>query len=400
MSRGHARLLLRCAPLRLLISDKWACCARYVGAARAAWLLLLLTLHLLATLLAPLPASSDARFAWPDCSDSAAVSAATSASADAWWNHLWQGGGEASASLGAHFVLLLLLALQGLVLLSSPACRLRSAAPQGRQQPCCQRGCCEPGCCQCGWAQCLGAPSAEALLGAASAALALLSALLHPGLVPWTAVPAHCDMPNSLEGAWHLCLCMSAVALLLRLLLLLALASASFGSIAIRLGSTASLKLLLPFAALALALGAGVSLPLWSAAHDPSRGPAGEQAAEAVAAAGGAEGAVSDLFSSFPGAALQLLLLASGGGLGSGDTWLAMQRGTQPVRSSSLALQPPTQPEHPPYPPHTPCILTTPLPLNTSYISLTPLAPPYRWVLRCSSRPTYCCCAAARPRCC
>ena len=229
-------------------------------------------------------------------------------------------------------MLLLLLALQGLLLLISPAWRLQRAVLHGRQQGCCQRGCCEPGCCQCAWPRCLGAPSAEALLGAATAALELLSALLHPGLLPWTAVPAHCDMPNSAEGAWHLCLCVSAVALLLRLLLLLALASASFGSIAIRLGSAASLKLVLPFAALALALGAGVSLPLWSAAHDPS----GEQAAEAVAKAGGAEGAVSDLFSSFPGAALQLLLLASGGGLGSGDTWLAMQRGTQPVGAALL----------------------------------------------------------------
>ena len=336
VSRGHARLLLRCAPLRLLLADKWACCARYVGAAQAAWLLLLLALHLIATLLAPLPASSDARFAWPNCSDAAAVSAATSASADAWWNSLWRGGDDATASLGAHVVLLLLLALQGLVVFTSPAWRLRRAAPHGRQQGCCRRGCCEPGCCQYGWPRCLGAPSTEALLGAATAALELLSALLHPGLLPWTAVPAHCDMPDSLEGAWHLCLCVSAVTLLLRLLLLLALASTSFGNIAIRLGSAASLKLLLPFAAFALALGAGFSLPLWSAARDP----AGEGAAEAVAVAGGTEGAVSSLFSSFPGAALQLLLLASGGGAGSGDTWLAMQRGTQPVGTSRRASQP------------------------------------------------------------
>lgn len=348
VSRGHARLLLHCAPLRLLIAHKWACCARYVGAAQAAWLLLLLALHLVATLLAPLPASSDPRFAWPDCSDSAAVSAATSASADAWWRRLWQGDDdEASASLGAHVALLLLLALRGLLLLASPAWRLRCAAAprrpqQGAQQGCCERGCCEQGCCRCGWPRCLGTPSTDALLGAATAALALLSALLHPALLPWTALPARCDLRASLEGAWHLGLCVSAVALLLRLLLLLALVSASFGSVALRLGSAASLKLLLPFAALALALGAGFSLPLWSAAHDP----AGEQAAAGAADAAGAEGAVSDLFASFPGAALQLLLLASGGGLGSGDTWLAMQRGTQPVGAAHLA--PLTDPIHPP----------------------------------------------------
>jgi len=350
VSRGHARLLLHCAPLRLLVAHKWACCARYVGAVQAAWLLLLLALHLVATLLAPLPAASDPRFAWPNCSDSAAVGAATSVGggvADAWWRGLWQGDDEASAALGAHVALLLLLVLRGLLLLASPAWRLRCAAAprrpqQGGQPGCCEQGCCEQGCCR--WL-CLGVPSTDTLLGAATAALALLSALLHPALLPWVAVPAHCDMRASLEGAWHLSLCVSAVALLLRLLLLLALASAPFGSVALRLGSAASLKLLLPFAALALALGAGFSLPLWSAAHDP----AGEQAA-AAAAAEGAEGAVSDLFASFPGAALQLLLLASGGGLGSGDTWLAMQRGTQPVGAAHLA--PLTDPIHPPTPLH------------------------------------------------